>query len=66
MRWSVTVAEPSGRERIEHIVVLILEKRSFDHVLGTSHSRVGARRLMVFGQGWLTTCVGPRSAMPDV
>jgi len=30
----VTVAVSSGLERIEHIVVLMLENRSFDHMLG--------------------------------
>ena len=30
----MTVAETDGLERIEHIVVLMLENRSFDHMLG--------------------------------
>jgi phospholipase C len=30
----VTVATNSGLERIEHIVVLMLENRSFDHMIG--------------------------------
>ena len=30
----MTVAETNGLERIEHIVVLMLENRSFDHMLG--------------------------------
>ena len=30
----MTVAEPDGLEPIEHIVVLMLENRSFDHMLG--------------------------------
>jgi phospholipase C len=30
----VTVARPAVFERIEHIVVLMLENRSFDHMLG--------------------------------
>jgi phospholipase C len=30
----VAVAESNGLERIEHIVVLMLENRSFDHMLG--------------------------------
>ena len=30
----MVVAESNGLERIEHIVVLMLENRSFDHMLG--------------------------------
>jgi phospholipase C len=38
--------EGSGLERIERMVVLVLENRSFDHVLGYLHASPGEAHAM--------------------
>jgi len=65
--------QSSGLERIEHIVVLLLENRSFDHMLGYLSLEGGRSDVDGLRPGMANACGGvrfpvhhlPRTDLPD-